>query len=87
MVNNYEMSCQCGYREETFIQIINYFGLGHSDGINLRSYLLKKTGTLVYKNYLQILETSNSTKDTITIIKLTLIFIKTIGKSTINLSF
>ena len=81
------MQCECGYKEESFIHKLLFCNLTHIPGLNLKKFLLKNTGTLIYENYLQILSTSNSTKDTIIIIKLTLIFMKAIGKLTICLSF
>ena len=50
-------------KEDSFIHKLLFYRLSYIAGINLSEYLLKKTGTLVYKNFLQILETSNSTKD------------------------
>ena len=87
LVHNYDMRCQCGYKEESFIHSLLFCPQCSYASLNIKKYLFKRTGTLTYLNLPQILSISDSTKDTITIIKLILIFLKNIGKIKINLSF
>ena len=54
---------------------------------NLRKFLIKTNENLVFRNYIEILKTAKDTKDMITVIKLTLMFLKSIRKTNIGLSF
>ena len=81
LVHNYDMRCQCGYKEESFIHRLLFCPLCMHASINIKKYLFKRTGTLAYLNLPQILSVSDSTKDTIILIKLILIFLKIFWKN------